>query len=72
MSVFFYAHGIKTVHSWGGSKKRQISVHVIVECPLMDKGKFVIRYSYKHLIFFRFKLTMNIMFWGLVLPEISV
>ena len=36
MSVFVHAQGIKTVHAGeGGVKKRQNSVHVVVECPLI-------------------------------------
>ena len=33
MSVFVHAQGIKTVHAggWGGVKKGQNSVHVVVE-----------------------------------------
>ena len=31
MSVFVHAQGIKTVHAGGGVKKRQNSVHVVVE-----------------------------------------
>ena len=35
MSVFVHAQGIKTVHGGGrGGQKWQISVHVVVECPL--------------------------------------
>ena len=35
MSVFVHAQVIKTVHAGeGGVKKRQNSVHVVVECPL--------------------------------------
>ena len=35
MSVFVHAQGIKAVHAGGeGGKKRQNSVHVVVECPL--------------------------------------
>jgi hypothetical protein len=34
MSVFVHAQGIKTVHA--GVKTWQNSVHVVVECPLMD------------------------------------
>ena len=35
MSVFVHAQGIKTVHTGGeGVKKRQNSVHVVVERPL--------------------------------------
>ena len=37
MSVFVHAQVIKTVHAGeGGVKKRQNSVHVVVECPLMS------------------------------------
>ena len=38
MSVFVHAQGIKTVHTGGGggAKKWQKSVHVVVECPLMQ------------------------------------
>ena len=37
MSVFVHAQGIKTVHAGGrGVKKRQNSVHVVVECPLSE------------------------------------
>ena len=35
MSVFVHAQGIKTVHA-GGVKKWQNSVHVVVECPLIQ------------------------------------
>ena len=38
MSVFVHAQGIKTVHAGGGDQKRQISVHVVVECPLVKNG----------------------------------
>ena len=38
MSVFVHAQGIKTVHAGGGGgvKKWQNSVHVVVECPLIQ------------------------------------
>ena len=43
MSVFVYAQGIKTVQGWGaGVKKRQNSVHVVVECPLMKFRKKIL------------------------------
>ena len=35
MSVFVHAQGIKTVPVWGGAKKWQKSVHVVVEWPLI-------------------------------------
>ena len=34
MSVFVQAQAIKTVHKGGVKKRRQNSVHVVVECPL--------------------------------------
>ena len=37
MSVFVHAQDITTVHGGGGGKKWQISVHVVVECPLRLK-----------------------------------
>ena len=37
MSVFVHAQGIKAVHTGGrGVKKWQNSVHVVVECPLIQ------------------------------------
>ena len=42
MSVFVHAQGIKTVHArWGGVKKCQNSVHVVVEWPLM--GNWIVQ-----------------------------
>ena len=38
MSVFVQAQGIKTVHAGrGGVKRWQNSVHVVVECPFIQK-----------------------------------
>ena len=38
MSVFVQAQGIKSVHAGGGGdKKKQIFVHVVVECPLTEQ-----------------------------------
>ena len=37
MSVFVHAQGIKTVHARGREvRKWQNSVHVVVECPLIE------------------------------------
>ena len=47
MSVFVHAQGIKYVHSEGGVKKWQNSVHVVVECPLtQDNGRMKERNKY--------------------------
>ena len=42
MSVFVHAQAIKTVHAEGGVKKWQISVHVVVVCPLVKKQVHII------------------------------
>ena len=36
MSVFVHAQGIKTVYAGGWVKQWQNSVHVVVECPLIE------------------------------------
>ena len=37
MSVFVHAQDIKTVHAGGEVKKGQSSIHVVVECPQIEK-----------------------------------
>ena len=45
MSVFVHAQGIKTVHEGRGGQKWQNSVHVVVECPLIEIQKAFLTYS---------------------------
>ena len=40
MSAFAHAQCIKTVHTVGGVKKWQNSVHVVVECPLRKENAY--------------------------------
>ena len=43
MSFFVHAQDIKTVHAgWGGVKKWENSVHVVVECPLTGSDYIVL------------------------------
>ena len=40
MSVFVHAQGKKTVHVGGGGVKQwQNSVHIVVECPLLQTSR---------------------------------